>query len=110
MDNLYKKIYKYLLSCGFSPAHKGYKLIIEAVIMISDSKPFASLSNIYTVLSQKYNISSYSVQKNIKNAIDYASLNCNIDFFAKEFEHLSKNGGISCGAFLYFISDKMKYE
>lgn len=109
MDTKYKKIYKYLLSCGFSPVHKGFKLIIDAVIVISEKAKHLSLSEIYLNLSKNYNISADSVQKNIKNAIDYASLNCNIDFFTEEFGALTKNGGLTCGVFLCYVADKINY-
>lgn len=108
-NNLYKKTYKYLLSYGFSPVHKGFKLIIDAVILINkinNTKP----GDIYKSLSKQYNCSFSAIQKNIKNSIDYASLNCNLDLFSKEFDNLNHNGSLPCGAFLYYVSDKIKYQ
>lgn len=109
MDILYKKTYNYLLSYGFCPVHKGFKYIISAVIILCQSKVKKSMRNIYTDIAQKCGISPFSVQKNIKYAIDYASITCNIDFFTKEFGGLIKNGGISCGAFLCYVADNMQY-
>lgn len=108
-QNFYIKTYKYLLSYGFSPLHKGFKIIIEAVMLLCECKHKYSFGIIYSMIAQKNNISPISVQKNIKNAIDYASLNCNIDSFTKEFGALIKDGGITCGSFLSFTADKIHY-
>jgi len=109
MDELYKKTYKYLLSCGFSPVHKGFKLIIDAVALLAEGRCRLTMTDVYNALAQRHSISPHSVQKNIKNAIDFASLNCDIDFFASEFGSLSRGGGLSCGAFLCYVTDRMQY-
>jgi hypothetical protein len=50
------------------------------------------------------------VQKNIKNAVDYANLNCEIEKFTSEFGALFKGGcGIPCGDFLCYTANKIKY-
>lgn len=109
--NLYNKIYKYLLSFGFSPVHKGFRLIIYAVmIIIEGGFKYKSLSEVYDGISKNYKISRCGIQKNIKNAVDYANLNCKIDFFVKEFGNITNvSGQISCGAFLCFTANKILY-
>ncbi len=110
MDELYKKTYRYLLSCGFSPVHRGFKLIIDAVALLSEDRCRLTMTDVYNKLAKKHSISPHSVQKNIKNAIDFASLNCDIDFFASEFGPLSRgSGGLSCGAFLCYVTDRIQY-
>lgn len=109
MNELFGKTYRYLLSCGFSPVHKGFKLIIDAVTVLCDERCRITMSQLYGRLAKKHDISPHSVQKNIKNAIDFASLNCDIDFFASEFGPLAKGCGLPCGAFLCYVADRMQY-
>lgn len=112
MNVLKEQIYKYLLRSGFSPVHKGFKLIVDAVTIIMQSEfKLASLSEcVYKPLGERYCIAPFSVQKNIKNALDYAALNSDVDFYGKEFASImSQSGSISCAAFLFFVADKLKF-
>lgn len=109
----FKKIsYSYLLKCGFSPVHKGFKLLLEALELLSKCRyTIRSLSDsIYLPLAQKHNIAPLSVQRNIKNAIDYAGLNGNMEVFSTEFEMvMCGNGTVPCAAFLYYVCDKIMF-
>ena len=113
MNNLRQTIYSYLLMCGLSPVHKGFKLLIEAVILIlqSDFKLKSLQSGVYSVLAKKYGIKPDTAQKDIKNAIDYAGLNGDLDFFSREFQHvMSPQGSVSTAAFLYSVANAMREQ
>lgn len=107
---MYNKIYKFLIGCGFCPVHKGFKLIIRAIIILCQSGKPLTLKSVYGTLSKQYNISAGSVCKNIMNAVNYASLKCDMDLYEKHFGILAGSGGISCGSFLYYVADIIKYS
>ena len=109
MNELIRKTYRNLLSAGFSPATKGFKADFRPVSVMCDERCRTTMSQLYRRIVKKHDISPHSVQKNIKNAIDFASLNCDIDFFASEFGPLAKGCGLPCGAFLCYVADRMQY-
>lgn len=91
--------------------HKGFKLILESLLIIleCDFKIKSLSADVYTALSKRYGISCASIQKDIKNAIDFASLNGDIDFFNNEFQSvISAQGSVSAAAFIFFVADKMR--
>ena len=108
MDDLYISTYKYLLCRGFSPVHRGFKLIIKAVelICLNGNIP---LKQIYSRLAQSSGVSATAVCKNIKNAIDYAALNCSMEDYEKYFGIFGDGTDITCGTFLYYTAEQIKY-
>jgi hypothetical protein len=110
METRRYRVFKYLIAFGFSPVHKGLKLIIEAVLQIAGAENPPDLKTVYTALANARGVSVSCVQKNIKNAIDFAGLNCNIDAFSEEFGYIIKNDGAVANApFLYYVAGKLKY-
>lgn len=107
---MYYKIYRFLIGCGFSPVHKGFKLIIRAVTILCQSGKPVTLKSVYGALSKEYNISAGSVCKNIMNAVNYATLKCGMDLYEKHFGILAGSGGITCGSFLCYVADVIKYS
>jgi len=100
------KIYKYLLTYGFLPVNKGFKLILESVKIILKGGKSVCISDIYKKLSEQSGMSVYSVQKNIKNAAYRAELKSDIDLFNNEFGYLIKDGGgITAGALIHHIAE-----
>ena len=110
MNKTNQKIYDYLLTYGFSPLHKGFKMIIDAVNTIYEREfKYKSLSDIYAEISPRYGITPQSMQKDIKNAIDSANLRCPADRFTDEFWEISNPSGITCAMFLCYVASKAEY-
>ena len=107
-----KAVYSYLIYCGFSPVHKGFRLILGAVErLLSGNTACRSLKeSVFSPLAEAFGMSLGGVQKNIKNAIDYACLNSRIEVFSEEFAVIaSSGGGVSCGTFLCYVADKIRF-
>ena len=58
---------KKLLNKGFKPLTGIYYLADAIEIKYKD--PFESMGNIYMMLAEKYNVKSYTIEKNIRTVI-----------------------------------------
>ncbi len=80
-SNIEKLITTKLLSLGFAANMYGFGYIRDAVmIMYRDSSVISNIqSEIYTVIAKKHNVSSASVERNIRHAIASAYINGNTE-------------------------------
>jgi len=82
-----EKIMNYLLKLGFTHKHSGLILLKEVIkLAVANNGIISSLHNdYYPVLAQRFNCSVYCVERNIRNAIDYAWRNLNINEAEEDF-------------------------
>lgn len=89
------KIKKYLLSLGFQPNLKGYRLLAKLIGYAFDGKDVLPLKYAgYAWLANDFGVDSASVEKDIQNAISAAWLRGDVDTLYREFgETLDENKG-----------------
>lgn len=89
------KIKKYLLSLGFQPNLKGYRLLAKLIGYAFDGKDVLPLKYAgYAWLANDFRVDSASVEKDIQNAISAAWLRGDVDTLYREFgETLDENKG-----------------
>ena len=89
------KIKNYLLSLGFQPNLKGYKLLARLIEMSREGKKIIPLKFFgYEELSKEFGVAKESVEKDIQNAISSAWLRGDVDVLYNEFgETLDENKG-----------------
>ncbi len=89
------KIKNYLLSLGFQPNLKGYRLLAKLIEYAMDNRIILPLKyNGYVSLANEFNIDVASIEKDIQNAISSAWLRGDVDVLYKEFgETLDENKG-----------------
>lgn len=89
------KIKKYLLSLGFQPNLKGYKLLCELLRLAMEGQEILPLKyNGYECLSQAFGVDKASVEKDIQNAISSAWLRGDVDVLYEQFgETLDEDKG-----------------
>lgn len=89
------KAKKYLLSLGFAPNLKGYKLLAALIEIALDGDKILPLKYCgYKKLSETYDVDVASVEKDIQNAISAAWLRGDVDVLYREFgETLDENKG-----------------
>lgn len=89
------KIKKYLLSLGFQPNLKGYRLLAKLIGYAFDGKDVLPLKYAgYAWLANDFEVDSASVEKDIQNAISAAWLRGDVDTLYREFgETLDENKG-----------------
>ena len=62
-----------LKQCRFSKRYQGYQCLIECIRIASeDEEKLLYVTEIYTDVAQKFNISWKSVERNIRTAFDYS--------------------------------------
>ena len=113
MEDAYKIIYEYLLTCGCTPKLSGFKYLIDAINICLDIEYVNSFEkDIYFVISQKYEKNLGAVKKAIKNAIDTAALNYNLNDETCVFNMASsiKSGSIPSAEFIAYSAQKIKYN
>lgn len=86
---------KYLLSLGFTPNLKGYKLLAALLECALDGMQILPLKySGYKHLSEQFGVDVASVEKDIQNAISTAWLRGDVDILYREFgETLDENKG-----------------
>ena len=74
MSNVKNGICHKLITCCFSPKHKGFMYLTDAINILVKSKQMQSSlqTQIYPIIAKKYNVSVNSVERNIRSSIDYA--------------------------------------
>ncbi|MBR4800218.1 MAG: sporulation initiation factor Spo0A C-terminal domain-containing protein [Clostridia bacterium] len=89
------KIKNYLLSLGFQPNLKGYKLLSRLIEMSVEGEKIIPLKFFgYEKLSCEFGVARESVEKDIQNAISSAWLRGDVDTLYREFgETLDENKG-----------------
>lgn len=89
------KAKKYLLSLGFAPNLKGYKLLAALLELALDGDQILPLKfSGYKTLSDRFDVDVASIEKDIQNAISSAWLRGDVDVLYREFgETLDENKG-----------------
>jgi len=82
-----EKIMTHLLGLGFTYKHSGLVFLKEVIkLAVTNNGIISSLHNdFYPVLAKRYNCSVFCVERNIRNAIDYAWKNLDIEQSCKLF-------------------------
>jgi len=108
-----KIVYEYLLGCGFNPKLLGFKYLIDAINIYLESEYINSYEkDIYLTVANKYDKNPGAIKKAIKNAIDTAALNYNLDDESCVFNAVSnvKSGSIAAAEFIACSAQKIKYH
>lgn len=89
------KTKKYLLSLGFQPHLKGYKLLCALIALALDGEKILPLKYIgYSRIARVFGVDEAGIEKDIQNAISAAFLKGDIDILYGEFgETLDENKG-----------------
>ncbi len=89
------KAKKYLLSLGFAPNLKGYKLLAALIELALNGEQILPLKyNGYRQLASIFDVDAASIEKDIQNAISAAWLRGDVDVLYREFgETLDENKG-----------------
>jgi len=109
----YKTIYEYLLTCGCTPKLSGFKYLIDAINICLDNEFINSFEkDVYFKISEKYKKNLSAVKKAIKNAIDTAALNYDLNDETCVFNMASsiKSGSIPSAEFIAYSAQKIKYS
>lgn len=81
-----KEIADFLLLCGFSAKHLGYKYLKKGISIYTSSGMNVNYlgKNLYSILSKEENgKSDKTIEKNITSSIEWAYLKGDIDFLEK---------------------------
>ena len=65
-----------LLKLGFSPTNKGFKYIVDAVMIIEDNEDAAynTVKQIYVPVGEKYGVNYPTVERCIRHAVEAAMI------------------------------------
>jgi two-component system response regulator (stage 0 sporulation protein A) len=109
--NIDAVVSRHLLKLGFVPKHTGYSYLTDVIkLIVANRGNMGSLLNdVYPVIAEKYNTNPKNVERNIRNAIDSAWLNADIDILNSEFGYtVDKNKGKPTNrAFIATVADKI---
>ena len=106
-----RTIYRYLLRAGLSPKYTGFRYALEAIELYLKINYIAKFNDdIYSKVAEKYQVSSSSVIKGIKNALDSALMR---QSECEDFLYLlqnEKSGSIRVSEFSAHASNFIRYE
>ena len=82
-----KEVAKKLLVLGFTPSHRGYRMLITSIMLaLDDITLLDSVTYIlYPEVAKRYNTTTDAVERNIRFAIKQAWSNCLAENWTKEF-------------------------
>ncbi len=107
------EISKFLLQCGFSPKHYGYKYLKNAIKIYIDNKLDVRIlgSKLYSLLSDmEGGKSPKTIEKNITTAIEWAYLKGDVDFLEKNNMYgFNDRGRPTNGEFIALAANKLAY-
>ena len=101
MEELHQKVFKYLVQCGMSPKHLGFRYAFDAIIICLEKDYIQSFEQeIYGIIADNNHKSISSVIKSLKNAMDFALLRCNNPKNPILLLQDEKSGSVKCGEFI----------
>jgi len=112
---MYLPIIKLLKRMGFSASTNGYKYIQEAITLTQkypELRYHHLTTHLYPMIAQKYHVSSTSVERCIRSAIESAWLRGDIEFNNRLFQYsIDYNRGKPTNSeFISVVTEYFLYE
>lgn len=108
------EISRFLLQCGFSPKHYGYKYLKRAIAIYIDNGLDVRMlgGRLYRLLSVMENGKSQkTIEKNITSAIEWAYLKGDVDFLEKnDMYGFNERGRPTNNEFIALAATKIAYK
>ncbi|HOV69458.1 MAG TPA: sporulation initiation factor Spo0A C-terminal domain-containing protein [Clostridia bacterium] len=101
-------ISKELNNIGISPHLSGYKYLRDGILFYVNAKGEMRIGDIYERLASKYGKNVHCIERSMRNAIENAWINGNVDYINSVFGYTIKpdSGKPSNREFIAMLSDK----